>query len=96
MKRKYRYALRNQDKIRSAFGNEYFEKHIKASLDALFSTPFCLYDVQENSRWATDLSYPVILINDVADEDDMQLFACISQDFKYDVVRLAYVERIKG
>lgn len=96
MERKYRYALRNQEKIKEAFGEEYFKNHIIASLDAFFSKPFCLYDEKVRSRQFYEGKYESLLINDIADKDDMQLFACLTQDFKYDVIRLAYIKRVKG
>ena len=50
--------------------------------------------IEMSEPLAVNDRYDFITANDVADEDDMLLFAIIG--ITYDVVKLAYVSRIKG
>ena len=92
---RYRYALMNQERIKNSLGEEYLKNHLVASLDSLFSFDLNLEELIEMSEpLAVNDRYDFITANDVADEDDMLLFAIIG--ITYDVVKLAYVSRIKG
>ncbi len=89
-----RYALRNQDKIATAYSPEYLQQHLIASLDNFFRT------VDEDAMscyWRIDTSecqYPILAINDTADENCMLEFAIIGR--QYDVLKLAFMGRMKG
>ena len=98
-----RYALRKQDKIAAAYGTLYLNDHLIASLNAFFATE---YDEEELHDYMIDCdngisyihtnnrSYEILRINDVADDNAMLEFAWI--ETKYDVVKLAFLGRIKG
>lgn len=88
-----RYALRNQDKIAKAFGDEYLRKHIIASLDQLFTKERTDSDIALLTEKRGEESFLRLAVNDVTDEDQVQEFAIIGRS--YDVYRLAYIGRIK-
>lgn len=89
-----RYALRNQDKIAAAYSPEYLQQHLIASLDNFFRT------VDEDALayyWRIDTSegkYPILAVNDTADENCILEFAIIGR--QYDVLKLAFMGRMKG
>ena len=89
-----RYALRNQEKIAAAYSPEYLQQHLIASLDNFFRT------VDEDAisdYWRIDTSegkYPILAINDTANEDCMLEFAIICR--QYDALKLAFMGRMKG
>lgn len=93
-----RYALRNQDKIKAVFGNEYLEKNILQSLNKYFknSDDDRIYSDIEPDGYVTDYGnkYTLLRINDVANSEAMLEFAVIGQI--YDVLKLSYIGRIKG
>lgn len=89
-----RYALRNQEKIAAAYSPEYLQQHLIASLDNFFRT------VDEDAimeYWRINefhSLYPILRINDTADKDCMLEFAIIGR--QYDVLKLAFMGRMKG
>ena len=89
-----RYALRNQEKIAAAYSPEYLQQHLIASLDRFFQI------VDEDALadyWRIDTSecqYPILSINDTVDVDCMLEFAVIGR--QYDVLKLAFMGRMKG
>lgn len=89
-----RYALRNQDKIAAAYSPDYLKQHLIASLDWFFAM------VDEDALsdyWRADTAecqYPILAINDTADENCMLEFAIIGR--QYDVLKLAFMGRMKG
>lgn len=91
---KMRYALRNQDKIAAAYSPDYLKQHLIASLDKFFAT------VDEDALscyWRVDTAecqYPILAINDAADDDCLLEFAIIGR--QYDVLKLAFMWRMKG
>ena len=89
-----RYALRRQDKIAAAYGGD-----IIASLDGLFArkgyAEVIEYIDDMNAFYETaQNSYPILRINDLADENAMLEFAVIG--LKYDVLGLSFLGRMKG
>lgn len=97
-----RYALRNQDKIAAAYGTLYLNDHIIASLDAFFARckdEDALNDYMIDCGGISYIEtrnggYEILRINDVADDNAMLEFAWL--DTKYDVVKLAFLGRMKG
>ncbi len=93
-----RYALRKQDKIASSFGEDYLKSHIIESLDMLFenSDDERIIGAIELDGYSTPSgeSYAVLRINDIADDNAMLEFAVICQ--QYDVLKLAFLGRMKG
>jgi hypothetical protein len=95
-----RYALRKQDKIASALGESYLKHHIIKSLDNYFNKQknIDIIDYMEDEIVYTNetrqISYPILRINDLADDNAMLEFAVIGQ--QYDVLRLSFLGRIKG
>lgn len=89
-----RYALRNQDKIANSYSEEYLNNHLLASLNSFFN----IVDEDEmNEFWlinTDEYKYPVLRINDLADDNAMLEFAVIGRQF--DVLKLAYMGRMKG
>lgn len=89
-----RYALRNQEKIATAYSPDYLQQHLIASLDRFFQM------VDEDTLacyWRIDTSeckYPILAVNDIADDDCMLEFAIIGRQF--DVLKLAFMGRMKG
>ena len=92
-----RYALRNQDKIASVFGEEYLKNHIIESLN-------CYFSATDNIRIENDISqeryvirtgedYPLLRINDISDHNCMLEFVVI--DKKYDILKLAFLGRME-
>lgn len=90
-----RYALRNQEKIASAYGTDYLQQHIIASLYKYFADA-SEEEIEEVLEYQTinGKEYQVLQINDVADEDAMFEFVIVGR--QYDVFRLAFNDRIKG
>lgn len=93
-----RYALRNKHKIAEAFGEDYLNLHVVASLDAYFANA---NDWRVNEDINQELyaansgnSFPLLRINDMADDNCMVEFAVINK--QYDVLQLAYIGRMKG
>lgn len=89
-----RYALRNQDKIAASLSSDYLHQHIIASLNRFFET---VDEDALNDYWIGYIPnerYPILRINDIADEDCMLEFAVIGRQF--DVLRLAFLGRMKG
>lgn len=92
-----RYSLRNKEKITSAYSEVYLKKHIVASLDKYFTqSDEKITDnvMQEFHVTASGSEYPLLRINDVADADAMIEFAVVGQ--QYDVLKLAFLGRVKG
>lgn len=87
-----RYALRKQDKIAEAYGNDYLQQHIIASLDAFFKTAKEI-TTDRFIDASSGVRFPLIAVNDVADEDCMLCFAVTG--VQYDVFRLAFAGREK-
>lgn len=93
-----RYALRNQEKIAKVYSEEYLKQHIIASLDNYFSencNTRILHDCAQEAYVSADgTNYQILRINDIADKDCMLEFYVLIKI--YDVLRLAFVGRIKG
>lgn len=93
-----RYALRKQDKIASAYSKAYLKEHIISSLDSYFgntSDERITDDIsQEGYVTSTGEDYPLLRINDLADDNAMLKFAVIGQ--QYDVLKLSFLGRMKG
>lgn len=96
-----RYALRNQDKIAAAYSSEYLKELIIGSLDSYFNVPRSQEEVEDFIYsscvcYSTNQgNYPIMQINDIADDNDAMLeFAWIGT--QYDVIKLAFLGRIKG
>lgn len=90
-----RCALRNQEKIAAAYGTDYLQQHIIASLYKYFADA-SEEEIEEVLEYQTinGKEYQVLQINDVADEDAMLEFVIVGR--QYDVFRLAFNDRIKG
>lgn len=85
-----RYALRNQDKIAAALGDDYLQNHLIASLDCFFRL------VDEDAMddfWIVsgETRYPILRINDINNEGTMLEFAVLER--KFDVLRLAFIRQ---
>lgn len=100
VKNTMRYALRNQDKIAKAFGKDYLQTHVIASLDKFFRTASkaaidrCITTaVVTTDAEQKSVEREYLCINDVVDRDAMQEFVIL--DRTWDVLRLAYVGRSK-
>lgn len=93
-----RYALRKQDKIAAAIGDDYLKNHILKSLDSFFrkSNDECIISSVELDTYQTESgeSYAVLRVNDLADDNAMLEFAVVGQQF--DVLKLAFLGRMKG
>lgn len=102
-----RYALRNQDKIAAAYSSEYLKEHIIGSLDSYFNVPrsqeevedfiysSCVcYSTNQGNYPIMQINYPIMQINDIADDNAMLEFAWIGT--QYDVIKLAFLGRMKG
>lgn len=92
-----RYSLRNKQKIAAAYSEGYLNKHIVASLDRYFTqSDEQITDdaMQEFLKTAKGAEYPLLRVNDVADEEAMIEVAIVGQ--QYDVLRLAFLGRVKG
>jgi|Cm1ome_3_1110798.scaffolds.fasta_scaffold05918_3 hypothetical protein len=93
-----RYALRKQDKIASALGDDYLKNHIVKSLDYYFGkcgNERIKNDIsQEGYISRTGENYPLLRINDLTDDNAMLEFAVIGE--KYDVLNLSFLGRMKG
>lgn len=89
-----RYALRNQDKIAAAYGLDYLQQHLIDSLKKFFET---VDEDALNDYWVINIPnerYPILRINDMADENCMLELAIIGR--VYDVLKLAFLGRMKG
>ncbi len=91
-----RYALRKKDKIASAYSEQYLNDHIIQSINAYFK-------IHNDSEiiWTIEIAdkvdntnYPILRINDVADDNCMLEFAVLGQT--YDVIKLSFLGRMKG
>ena len=95
-----RYALRKQDKIAAVLGSDYLNEHIIKSLDDYFKRQEyeqiidCIESAYTYTSELSEISYPVLRINDVSDDNAMLEFAVL--DIKYDVLKLSFLGRIKG
>lgn len=92
-----RYSLRNKEKIAAAYSEAYLNEHLIASLDKYFTqSDDKITDdaMQEFFKTSNGAEYPLLRINDVADEDAMVEFAVVGQ--QYDVLKLAFLGRVKG
>lgn len=93
-----RYALRKQDKIASALGDDYLKNHIIQSLDSFFanSDDDRIVGSIELDAYQTPSgeNYAVLRCNDLADDNAMLEFAVIVQH--YDVLHLSFLGRMKG
>lgn len=92
-----RYSLRNKQKIAAVYSEDYLNKHIVASLDRYFTqSDEQITDdaMQEFLKTANGDEYPLLRVNDVADEKAMIEVAVVGQ--QYDVLRLAFLGRVKG
>ena len=87
-----RYALRKQDKIAAAIGDDYLKNHILKSLDSFFrkSNDECIISPVELDTYQTESgeSYAVLRVNDLADDNAMLEFAVIGKEF--DVLNLPF------
>lgn len=92
-----RYALRNQEKIAAVYSNDYLQQHIIASLKYAFeNTPTEVFEEALTVEYQTinGKNYQIIRVNDLADNDAMLEFAVVGR--QYDVLKLAFIGRIKG
>lgn len=93
-----RYTLRKQDKISSVYSVAYLNDHILESLDLYFGNTNddrIIDDIsQEGYVTSTGEDYPVLRINDTADDNAMLEFMVLSQT--YDVLILSFLGRMKG
>ena len=92
-----RYSLRNKQKIAATYSEDYLNKHIIASLDKYFTqSDEQITDdaMQEFLKTSIGAEYPLLRVNDVADEEAMIEVAIVGQ--QYDVLRLAFLGRVKG
>lgn len=88
-----RYALRKQDKIASVYSEAYLKEHIIKSLDyyfGRFSDEHIVYEIKSEDS----IKFPLLRINDLADDNAMLEFAVIGQ--QYDVLKLSFLGRMKG
>lgn len=95
-----RYALRKQDKIASVYGEVYLKEHIIKSLESYFNRQKyenIIDDINSEVAYTVEMrkiSYPVLRINDLADDNAMLEFAITDQ--QYDVLHLSFLGRMKG
>lgn len=93
-----RYSLRKQDKIASAFGDDYLKNHIIPSLDSFFGysdDDRIIGDIDLDAYQApSGENYAVLRCNDLVDGNAMLEFAVIGQQF--DVLKLSFLGRMKG
>ena len=82
-----RYALRNRDKLKEAFGEPFYIELVKC-LSRHFQS-----DSANDRRQIEGISYPVIKVAGLS-HGTMHIFAVLGQ--KYDVVRLAYYKTEKA
>ena len=91
-----RYALRKKDKIASAYSDEYLKEHIIKSLNEYFftfSNQMIEYEIK-HSDILDNTNYPILRINDSADDNCMLEFAVLNKIF--DVLKLSFLGRMKG
>lgn len=93
-----RYALRKQDKIAAVYSDDYLQTHIIASLEDYFKNSSSEQITENYSQEVyvaqNGTEYPLLRINDVADDDAMLEFAVVAMQF--DVLKLAFMGRMKG
>jgi len=91
-----RFALRKKDKIASAYSDQYLNDHIIQSLNTYFKihNDRDIAETIEMADKVDNLNYPILRINDVADDNCMLEFAVLGQT--YDVIRLSFLGRMKG
>lgn len=94
-----RYSLRNKQKIAATYSEGYLNKHIIASLDKYFTqSDEQITDdaMQEFLKTSNGAEYPLLRVNDVADEEAIIEVAIVGQ--QYDVLKLAFLgrERVKS
>jgi len=91
-----RYALRKKDKIASVYSEGYLNDHIIQSLNRYFSThnDSEIAETIEIADKVDNTNYPILRINDVADDNCMLEFAVLGQT--YDVIKLSFLGRMKG
>lgn len=93
-----RYTLRKQDKIASVYSESYLKEHIISSLDYYFdkfNDERITDDIsQEGYASKTGEDYPILRINDLADDNAMLEFVVIGK--QYDVLKLSFLGRMKG
>lgn len=91
-----RYALRKKDKIASAYSDQYLNDHIIQSLNTYFKThnDSEIAKTIETTCKVDNINYPVLRINDVADDRCMLEFAVLGQT--YDVIKLSFLGIMKG
>lgn len=93
-----RYTLRKQDKIASVYSESYLKEHIISSLDYYFDRcddERITDDIsQEGYVTSTGEDYPILRINDLADNNTMLEFVVVGQ--QYDVLKLSFLGRMKG
>ena len=90
-----RFALRKKDKIASVYSEKYLNDHIIQSLNAYFKihNDSEIAETIEMADKVDNLNYPILRINDIADDNCMLEFAAIGQT--YDVIKLSFLGRIK-
>ncbi|MEG1729602.1 MAG: hypothetical protein RR280_08710 [Bacteroidaceae bacterium] len=91
-----RYALRKKDKIAQELSTPYLDDHILQSLKYYFENRTdeqIQDDLDETDRYS-NVRYDVLRINDQADDNCMLEFAILDQE--YDVMKLAFLGRVKG
>ena len=80
--------------------SEYLKEHIIGSLDSYFNVPRSQEEVEDFIYsscvcYSTNQgNYPIMQINDIADDNAMLEFAWIGT--QYDVIKLAFLGRMKG
>lgn len=90
-----RYALRKKDKIASVYSDQYLNDHIIQSLNKHFQihNDSDIAETIETTYKVDNINYPVLRINDVADDRFMLEFAILGQT--YNVIKLSFLGRIK-
>lgn len=79
---------------------QYLKEHIIGSLDSYFNVPRSQEEVEDFIYsscvcYSTNQgNYPIMQINDIADDNAMLEFAWIGT--QYDVIKLAFLGRMKG
>ena len=91
-----RFALRKKDKIASVYSDQYLNDHIIQSLNKYFEihNDSEIAEATETACKVDNINYPVLRINDVADNRCMLEFAILGQT--YNVIKLSFLGRIKG
>lgn len=93
-----RYTLRKQDRIASVYSEAYLNEHIIKSLNSYFGNTKnerIIDDIsQEGYVSRTGEDYPILRVNDLADDNAMLEFTVIGK--QYDMLELAFLGRMKG